>query len=181
MAALAQSLCFAAPAHPCAMAGMQKDCRNNPCPGVVSLPLETRGRAPLGARGHGRSLIRLYSAIMHCYLLRKFPGQNDAHSFIFGRSLAIRTASARYWRCSLETASWSAASDALFSMTSSAADNREPRSNWAARIFSTIAEFVPSRRLVRSICTSSVASTTSTRSTSSLPAVSMSSGTTTMA
>ncbi|TFH49994.1 MAG: hypothetical protein E4H01_03190 [Lysobacterales bacterium] len=25
------SMCFAAPAHPCTMAGMQKDCRNNPC------------------------------------------------------------------------------------------------------------------------------------------------------
>ncbi len=24
-------MCFAAPAHPCAMAEMQKDCRNNPC------------------------------------------------------------------------------------------------------------------------------------------------------
>ncbi len=29
------SMCFAAPAPPCAMAGMQKDCRNNPCHVVV--------------------------------------------------------------------------------------------------------------------------------------------------
>ncbi len=50
MAALAQSLCFAAPAHPCAMAGMQKDCRNNPCPGVVSLPL-FKGESALGREG----------------------------------------------------------------------------------------------------------------------------------
>ncbi len=28
---LSHILCFAAPAHPCAMAGMQKDCRSNPC------------------------------------------------------------------------------------------------------------------------------------------------------
>jgi hypothetical protein len=37
-------------------------------PGVVSLPLETRGRAPLGARGHGRSPMGMRRIFTRSYL-----------------------------------------------------------------------------------------------------------------
>ena len=41
---------------------MQEDCRNNPCPAVASLPLETRGR------GKGRNPTRAWFKFAHGYL-----------------------------------------------------------------------------------------------------------------
>ncbi len=47
------SLCFAAPARPCAMEEMRKDCRSNPRPAVVCLAVQKRAQNP-----PGRTIIR---------------------------------------------------------------------------------------------------------------------------